>query len=81
VAYHAEQREGRWCVVDRDNGWELAPVFEHEITATEIAQKVSRSVAFFSGIPVCDLDSPVDERRNARVLPVETRRSLYALDS
>lgn len=46
-----ERRDGRWFVVLPDRGLELAPVFDHELTAAEVALKYHLGHAFFGEIP------------------------------
>lgn len=49
----------QFVLVDIPNKVELAPVFDHEITASEIAHKATNGVQFFDRIPELPYGSPV----------------------
>ena len=70
--YAVETRGGRFFVVDREAGRELAPVFDSFETAHEIAHKATRRVPFFENIPEVPADTP-EERDCAKAIP----RSLW----
>jgi len=55
MTFRPQRRGDRWHVVDEEAGTELCPVFDHEITATEVAIKVSDGHPFFTHIPVTHL--------------------------
>lgn len=58
MSFQPQHRGDRWHVVDTEAGVELCPVFDHEITAMEVAAKVNDRHPFFSHIPTTNLGDP-----------------------
>lgn len=68
MAYVVEMRGPHFFVVDSLRRWELAPVFDHLVSAEEIARKATWHKPFFDNIPVCKTGSSADNREGARPL-------------
>ena len=53
-----EERDGFFFVICPEGKKELITVFDHEVTAREIAAKASREYPFFQSIPKIDYGAP-----------------------
>lgn len=56
--YRVKQRGEFYFVVEDGKQIELAPVFDYEVTAKEICEKVNNKYPFFGQIPTVPAGSP-----------------------
>jgi hypothetical protein len=63
----AQQRGDNWLAVDEELRVELAPVFDCEITAAEIARKYNTHQPFFNRIPHVPMSSPIPREHGMQV--------------
>lgn len=79
--HEVEERDGRFHVTLPDLGLELAPVFDHRLTAAEIAARSEAGHDFFQMIPTVDIGTPYPRPNRARSPVHKVDLSRHGFDS
>lgn len=56
--FQSQPKGDYFHIVDEERGVELAPVFDYDVSAKEVAEKVNRRYPFFSQIPTVPMGTP-----------------------